>query len=98
MDLSLLTRFRERPTDGVEGRQAHGWAFSAAPLGAAYNSAIVAPALPADPGSAPTAAATNDPWYTSLWHTIADSPHGPPTSAPPAPPSPLPPGPLPPGG
>ena len=37
-------------------------------------------ALPADPGSAPTAAATNDPWYTSLWHTIADSPHGPPTS------------------
>ena len=39
-------------------------------------------ALPADPGSAPTAAATNDPWYTSLWHTIADSPHGPPTPAP----------------
>src|ERR1700733_10073059 len=57
-------------------------------------------ALPADPGSAPTAAATNDPWYTSLWHTIADSPHGPSTPAPPlpAPPSPLPPGPLPPGG
>src|ERR1700735_3364228 len=49
-------------------------------------------ALPADPGSAPTAAATSDPWYTSLWHTIADSPHGPPTPAapppPPAPPSP----------
>jgi cell division protein FtsB len=56
-------------------------------------------ALPADPGSAPTAAATNDPWYTSLWHTIADSPHSPPTPAPPPPPpSPLPPGPLPPGG
>ena len=57
-------------------------------------------ALPGDPGSAPAAAATNDPWYTSLWHTIADSPHGPPTPAPslPAPPSPLPPGPLPPGG
>src|SRR5271167_5234886 len=42
-------------------------------------------ALPADPGSAPTVAATNDPWYTSLWHTIADSPHGPPTPAPPLP-------------
>src|ERR1700743_297523 len=56
-------------------------------------------ALPADPGSAPTAAATNDPWYTSLWHPIADSPHGPPTpAAPPAPPGPMPPGPLPPGG
>ena len=61
-------------------------------------------ALPVDPGSAPTAAATNDPWYTSLWHTIADSPHGPPTPAPPVappspgPPSPMPPGPLPPGG
>src|SRR5271154_524405 len=52
-------------------------------------------ALPADPGSAPAAAATNDPWYTSLWHTIADSPHGPPT---PAVPSPMPPGTLPPGG
>src|SRR3984893_3733437 len=38
-------------------------------------------ALPAEPGSAPTAA----------------SPHAPPTSAPPAPPSPLPPSPLPPG-
>src|ERR1700751_30994 len=55
-------------------------------------------ALPTEPGSAPTAAATNDPWYTSLWHTIADSPHGPPTPPPPAPPSPLPPGPPPPGG
>ena len=57
-------------------------------------------ALPADPGSAPATAATNDPWYTSLWHTIADSPHGPPPQAPTplAPPSPLPPGPLPPGG
>ena len=21
---------------------------------------------------------SNDPWYTSLWHTIADTPHGPP--------------------
>jgi len=52
-------------------------------------------ALPSEPGSSPTAAATNDPWYTSLWHTIADSPHGPPT---PAPPIPGPPSPLPPGG
>jgi cell division protein FtsB len=59
-------------------------------------------ALPADPGSEPTAAVTNDPWYTSLWHTIADSPHGPPKPAPqpsaPAPPPPGPPSPLPPGG
>src|SRR3984893_15029820 len=57
-------------------------------------------ALPAEPGSTPAASASNDPWYTSLWHTIADSPHGPPTPAPPPPaaPRPLPPGPLPPGG
>src|SRR6201986_3553136 len=53
------------------------------------------PERPAHPGSAPPPAATNAPWYTSLWHTIADSPHGPPA---PPPPSPLPPGPPPPGG
>lgn len=55
---------------------------------------------------------STDPWYTSLWHTIADTPHGPPPppaaeqTAPPgtpgAPPAPLsapppPPGPPPPG-
>jgi cell division protein FtsB len=51
-------------------------------------------ALPAEPGSQQAPSATNDPWYTSLWHTIADTPHGPPTPAPqaPAPPRPLPPG------
>jgi cell division protein DivIC len=56
-------------------------------------------ALPVDPGSQPKAAPSTDPWYTSLWHTIADSPHGPPApaSSPPTP-SPLPPSPLPPGG
>jgi cell division protein FtsB len=36
----------------------------------------------------------NDPWYTSLWHTIADSPHLPPAAVPP--PAPGPPGPMPP--
>ena len=51
---------------------------------------------------------SNDPWYTSLWHTIADTPHGPPAAAPdqapaepaaPAPGEPLPPPPPPaPGG
>src|SRR5271155_2835788 len=40
-------------------------------------------ALPTEPGSQPAASATNDPWYTSLWHTIADSPHGPPAPPPP---------------
>lgn len=44
---------------------------------------------------------TGDPWYTSLWHTIADTPHGPPTAAPSSEPAPgpaLPPpaGPIPP--
>ena len=61
-------------------------------------------AVPAGPGTQPAPAATNDPWYTSLWHTIADTPHGPPTPAPqapappPAPATPGPPSPLPPGG
>jgi len=52
-------------------------------------------------------ARSNDPWYTALWHTIADTPHGPPAppasepepAAPPGPPRPLPtpqPGPPPP--
>jgi cell division protein FtsB len=53
-------------------------------------------ALPAEPGSQPAPAASGAPWYTSLWHTIADTPHGPPSQAPPAPPPP--PNPLPPGG
>jgi cell division protein FtsB len=56
-------------------------------------------ALPAEPGTQPEHAATNDPWYTSLWHTIADAPHGPPAPPPPAPPPmPAPPTPPPPGG
>lgn len=61
-----------------------------------------------DAGPQAQAAPNSDPWYTSLWHTIADTPHGPP-AAPPAPGEspPLPPGapapspgpaPAPPGG
>src|SRR6476620_6516630 len=30
------------------------------------------------PGEQPASAASNDPWYTALWKTIADTPHGPP--------------------
>jgi uncharacterized protein len=61
-------------------------------------------AVPGEPGTPAAPATTNDPWYTSLWHTIADTPHGPPTSAPqapappPGPPPPAPQSPLPPGG
>src|ERR1700744_3055408 len=51
-------------------------------------------AVPTEPGNQPTPAVTNDPWYTSLWHPIADNPHGPPTPAPPTPaPPPVAPGP-----
>ncbi|MBS4729186.1 septum formation initiator family protein [Mycobacterium sp. SM1] len=59
-----------------------------------------AAAAPTQPGSGSTPAVSNDPWYTALWHTIADAPHGP-ASAPQAPlPSPaaVPPSPLSPGG
>jgi cell division protein DivIC len=55
------------------------------------------------PGSETAKPASNDPWYTSLWHTIADAPHLPPAAPPPPPASvePAPPGPpkpMPPGG
>lgn len=54
------------------------------------------------PGAGPTPqeqnAPSGDPWYTALWHTVADDPHGPPTVAPGAPPPPPPPFPPPPGG
>jgi cell division protein FtsB len=54
-------------------------------------------AAPAQPDSQATATASNAPWYTSLWHTIADTPHGPPAPAPHAPaPQQLPPAPSPP--
>jgi cell division protein FtsB len=50
-------------------------------------------AVPGAPGSEATTVKSGDPWYTSLWHTIADAPHGvSPTIGPDAPP----PGPLPP--
>jgi cell division protein FtsB len=34
------------------------------------------------PGTAAAAVPSGQPWYTSLWHTIADTPHGPPPAAP----------------
>ncbi|OBK22024.1 septation inhibitor protein [Mycobacterium asiaticum] len=52
-------------------------------------SAAVAP----QPGSEAATQGKNEPWYTSLWHTIADAPHLPPAATPaPAPPSPTAPG------
>jgi cell division protein FtsB len=49
-----------------------------------------AAALPAKPDPQAASAATNDPWYTSLWHTIADTPHGPPAPEPSPAPVPVP--------
>ncbi|PJE22625.1 MAG: septation inhibitor protein [Mycobacterium sp.] len=34
------------------------------------------------PGAEAGGAAKNEPWYTSLWHTIADAPHLPPAAGP----------------
>jgi cell division protein FtsB len=56
---------------------------------------------PGTPGGEPAKANRDEPWYTSLWHTIADAPHGvSPTVAPNAPPplTPAPPSAPPPGG
>lgn len=60
--------------------------------------------VPGVPGVDAPAARPDEPWYTSLWHTIADAPHGvSPPIAPGAPPPPdlpptAPPGVPPPGG
>lgn len=52
-------------------------------------------AIPADdPADRP--ASSTDPWYSALWRTIADTPHGPPAEPPAAPPVPGPPVPGPP--
>jgi cell division protein FtsB len=60
-------------------------------------------AVSPQPGADAAKPANNDPWYTSLWHTIADAPHLPPTAVPPPAPEPGSPGPAsptptPPGG
>ena len=44
------------------------------------------------PGADTAKPANNDPWYTALWHTIADAPHLPPAAVPPPAPEPGPPG------
>ena len=60
--------------------------------------------VPGTPGAEPATANPNQPWYTSLWHTIADAPHGvsptivPDAPAPGPPPPPAPPSAPPPGG
>jgi cell division protein FtsB len=60
-------------------------------------------AQPVAPGTEGAPVKSNDPWYTALWHTIADAPHGlspvmtPAPEAPPGPGAP-PPGPPPAGG
>jgi len=56
-----------------------------------------AAAVPSQPGSQTAKPANNDPWYTSLWHTIADTPHLPPANVPPSEVSPSPAEPEPPG-
>jgi cell division protein DivIC len=54
-------------------------------------------AVSPQPGTDGGSAAKNDPWYTSLWHTVADDPHLPPALQPaPVPPEPASPGPVPP--
>ncbi|TRW78261.1 septum formation initiator family protein, partial [Mycolicibacterium sp. 018/SC-01/001] len=45
-------------------------------------------AAQAPQGAGPVA--SSDPWYTALWHTIADAPHGISPTAPPPPPPPAP--------
>ena len=49
-----------------------------------------------EPGADTAKPANNDPWYTALWHTIADAPHLPPAAVPPPAPEPGPPGAVPP--
>jgi cell division protein FtsB len=44
-----------------------------------------APGAVAAPGADTAKPANSDPWYTSLWHTIADQPHLPPANVAPPP-------------
>jgi cell division protein FtsB len=64
-------------------------------------------AVSGGPNGEPATAKRDEPWYTSLWHTIADAPHGvsptvapdaPPPGVPPPPPMLAPPSAPPPGG
>jgi cell division protein FtsB len=48
-------------------------------------------ATPTQPGAETAKPSSNAPWYSSLWHTIADAPHLPPATVP-APPAPAEPG------
>ncbi len=41
--------------------------------------------VPTGPDELPATAKSTDPWYTALWKTIADTPHGPPPEPAPAP-------------
>ena len=55
-------------------------------------------AVPGTPGAEPVQANPDQPWYTALWGTIADAPHGvPPPAVPPGPAPGPPPPPAPPG-
>lgn len=51
-------------------------------------------AVPSKPGTDATTPSNNEPWYTALWHTVADDPHLPPTAGPQPEPGPT--GPVPP--
>lgn len=53
-----------------------------------YQVQLPVPAGAAVDGGPQAGVASGDPWYTALWHTIADTPHGPPDEAPAAPPAP----------
>jgi cell division protein FtsB len=44
---------------------------------------LPATAASTQPGSDTAKPASSDPWYTALWHTIADAPHLPPANVPP---------------
>ena len=44
---------------------------------------LPATAATPEPGSDTAKPASSDPWYTALWHTIADAPHLPPANVPP---------------
>ncbi|MCV7220083.1 FtsB family cell division protein [Mycolicibacterium elephantis] len=53
-------------------------------------------AAPGAPGAEPETANPDQPWYTALWNTIADEPHGVSPAPLPSPPPPPPPAPVPP--
>lgn len=85
--ISELEQKKQKLTDPVyvaaQARERLGFVM---PGDIPYQVQLPPSAAPVEPAEERAEAAkSNNPWYTSLWHTVADTPHGPPAPASPEP-------------